>query len=519
MVPGGASSVSTKDAAGPAGAQPAAVADRAPSASSPEKWWQSLGDPVLDAVVHQALEGSLRLEAALARLEQARALEVATTGVALPQVSAASGGGHGTGSNLARGGRTPGALHAADQTSSQVSHLTQVSGFNATWDLDLSGRFRRLIEAAHDDAQAAAAARDAVQLALVGDLVRTYFVLRGAQLQARVLDQNVAAAERLVEIVQARFERGITNELDLTLARRQLASARADLAPVRAREQAASGLLATLSGVPRERLPEGVNAVAPIPVVPARVELGLPLDLLRRRPDLRQAEWELAGATARIGVATGNLFPSISLGAALGRQRAQLVDGGDARERIWSLGYGASLPLLDFGTLDALVRVADLQARERLALYRQAVIDAVREVDDAGNSLAAQRERARNLGEAAQAAQRATDLATERYERGLTDFLNVVDAQRQQYALEAQWATALADSGSAYATLWRSLGGGWQMPRPLPPAPLPEPDIVAMFHRLVDPAPELRRAQATAMAPASAPDAAWRESVRPAIAP
>ncbi len=472
----------------------APVAGGAP-APDMARWWQAMGDAQLDRLVEQALKDSPTIEIALSRLQQARAVEIAVTGMALPQVVAGSGGGHGTGTNLIRGGRVPGALHAADQSAPDIAHITQGSGVNATWDVDLFGRLRREIEAARDDAQAAAAARDAVQVALVGDVVRTYFRLRGFQMQVLVLQQNEEAVRRLVDLVQARFDRGITNELDLTLAQRQYAATVAELAPLTAQADAARGRIAALLGRFPDDLKDDLMAPSTIPAAPERIALGLPIDLLRRRPDIRAAEWDLAGATARIGVAIGDLYPQLSLSAAVGRQRAALLGGlPSTTQRIWSIGYAAGLPLLDFGTLDAAVQVADLQAQEQLYRYRQTVVQAFEDVDTSYAAFTAQQLRLRSLGDAVVAGQRAMSLASERYDRGLTDFLNVVDAQRQEYQLEAQYAVAQTAVGEQYVAVIQALGGGWEGFEGPPALDTPLPAVMAIFRRMLQPAPHTAEA-------------------------
>ncbi len=478
-----------------------AAANTADPAVEMGHWWQALGDAQLNRLVDRLLQDSPQIEIALSRLQQARTVEIAITGSALPQIVAGSGGGHGTGSNLIRGGRVPGALHAADQTAPDIAHITQATGFNATWDVDLFGRFRREIEAARYDAQAAAAARDAVQVALVGDMVRTYFRLRGYQTQVLVLQQNEAAARKLVDIVQARFDRGITNELDLTLARRQYAATVAELAPLEAQVEAERDRIAALLGRFPDDLKAELSPAAVIPPVPGQIALGLPIDLLRRRPDIRVAEWDLGSATARIGVAVADLYPQLSLSAALGRQREALFGGQpSSTRRIWSVGYAAGVPLLDFGTLDAIVQVADLQAQEQLWRYRQTVAQAFADVDSTVAAYEAQQKRLGSLGDAVVAGQRAMSLASERYDRGLTDFLNVVDAQRQEYQLEAQYAQAQAAVGEQYVAVIQALGGGWEGFGGPPSLPVPEPAVMAVFHRMLQPAPFSATAAAAAAA-------------------
>jgi len=464
------------------GPTPAKVAVNVEIAS----WWHALGDEQLNSLVDRALQANPSLEIALTRLQEARTFEVAVTGFALPRAEAAAGGARGTGSDLTRG-RIPGALSSADRPFNSTSRINQINGFDATWDIDLFGRLRRQIEAARYDSQAAAAARDSVQIAVISDVVRAYVDLRGLQLQLAVLQQNVRVAQSLMDLVQARFDRGITNELDVTLARRQLASVQAQVEPLHAQVQAAQYAIAVLLGRFPEDMKQELDAPGLIPPVPEQITPGLPLDLIRRRPDIREAEWDLAGSTARIGIATANLFPQLSLTAGLGHQEQGLGYKPALSQRIWSAGYSAVFPLLDFGTLDAFADIADLQAHEQLVRYKLTVQRAVQELDTAMAGFLAQQDRLRFLGDAVIASQRATSLATERYDRGLTDFLNVVDAQRQEYDLEGQYAFTQMTVDEQFIGVYRALGGGWEQYAGPPAIRTPQPAIVAMFRRLLHP--------------------------------
>jgi NodT family efflux transporter outer membrane factor (OMF) lipoprotein len=457
-----------------------------PANVDPATWWHALQDKELDTLVDRALTANPSLQIALARLQQARTFETALTGYALPRVEGDAGGGRGTGSDMTRG-RVAGPLDSGDHAIAPAGRITQIAGADAVWDIDLFGRFRREIEAARYDAQAAAAARDAVQIAVIADVVRAYVDLRGLQLQLAVYRQNLRASQDLLALVQARFDRGMTNELDLTLARREYAGVQAAVAPLAAQVDAASYAIATLLGQFPGDLQQELAVPGMIPAVPARIAAGQPLELIRRRPDIREAEWELAAATARIGVATANLFPQLSLGAGLGVQGQGLGYVPASSQRIWTAGYAAVLPLLDFGALDALANIADLQAREQLYNYRRTVQVAVQEVDTAIAVFLAQQDRLASLGEAVSASQRATELATQRYDRGLTDFLNVVDAQRQEYELQDQYVVAQMNLAEQFVVLYRSLGGGWEQFSGPPQLPMPQPAIVAMFRRLLQP--------------------------------
>jgi outer membrane protein TolC len=201
---------------------------------------------------------------------------------------------------------------------------------------------------------------------------------------------------------------------------------------------------------------------------------------LKRRPDIEQAEQQLAAATARIGVATADLFPRLAITAGVGAENSSLGTAGISHH-IWSVGPSLYWPLLDFGALDAAVDIADLQAHERLIAYRRTIIDAVRDADTAIGNFSAQQERLKNLDVAMLASERAVSLASQRYERGLTDFLNVVDAERQEYELENEYAATQQSAAEAFVTLYKALGGGWQQYQDVPPIRRPLPALMAIF--------------------------------------
>ena len=460
-----------------------AAAPAGPSAAiDPARWWRALGDAELDALVEQAVVANPDIAIGLTRLQAAQAQEAVLLGLTLPELDAAYAAAKGTGSDASRG-RVPSPLTSADNSSVLPGkQIQQIGGFAGFWEIDLFGRYRRAIEAGIYDAEAAAEVRHQLLVTVIADLVRTYVDLRGLQTSLAVLRQDIAAAESSRDFVALRYQRGLTNELDLTLAERELSSLRAELAPLTARIEAARYAIASLVGRFPEELDRSLTSARPIPALPESIAPGLPLDLLQRRPDIRESERRLAAATARIGVATGNLFPRIALAGAAGAQFAAI--GTDNGNHIWSLGPAAYWPLLDFGALDAQIDIADFRSQEQLLLYKRTVLNAVREVDSAVSAFAAQQDNVKNLGDALLQAQRAVTLAKERYDRGLTDFLNVVDAERRQYGLESQVIAAQQAAAEDFAALFKALGGGWEDYRATPPVRLPQPAILAMFSRL-----------------------------------
>jgi len=453
-------------------------------------WWQALKDPELDSLIARAVRGNPDVLIALDRLQAARTYEAGIIGTLLPEAEGSIGAGRGTGSDATRG-RASSLLRAGDN-SAGLKQINVVGGFDAIWELDVFGKYRREIEAARYETAATRAARNGVLVSVIADTARAYVDLRGLQVRAAVLAAAIDVLRESLRIVKIRYERGITNELDVTLATRELATLEAQAAPVAAQVEAAEYTIATLLGVYPEDIVEELAPKAMVPAVPGAVATGMPVELLRRRPDIQQAERELAAATARIGVATANLFPSIAISGAIGFQRQQAPGLPTIGQHIYSYGVGAAWPLLDFGQLDAQVEIADLQTRALLVNYKKTIQEAVREVDSNMGLYAAEQLSLGKLETALVASQRAVTLADERYERGLTDFLNVVDAERQEYDIEEQYAGAQVAAAEQFIELYRSLGGGWQNYQALPPIHRPLPAVVAMFQRVLSPSDPLK---------------------------
>lgn len=464
-------------------AQPQPASTTSVSENELASWWRTLNDPELDSLIERAVRANPDVQIALDRLQAARTVAIGTWSTVLPVGGASAGGGRGTGSDLARGRASQQLVSA--ESGAGLSQVNLLAGFDAAWELDFFGKYRREIEAARADAQAAAAARNAVLVAVIADVARAYVDLRGLQMRSAALHASIDVLTESRRIITERYERGITNELDLTLATRELNTLQAQVAPLDAAVEAAQYALATLLGQFPEELVAELSPQAALPIVPPQVETGMPVELLRRRPDVQVAERELAASTARIGVAAANLFPSIALTGAVGFQHQGWgATPASVSQHIWALGPAAAWPLLDFGALDAQLQVANLQTRALLVNYKKVIQGAVQEVDTLLSAYRAQQQGLANLAEALTASQRAVTLATARYERGLTDFLNVVDAQRQEYTLEDQYAQAQVAACEEFVALNRSLGGGWQNYQELPPLTKPLPAVAAAFREV-----------------------------------
>lgn len=455
-----------------------------------ERWWQSLNDPLLDSLVRQSVASNYDIRIAIARLQEARETEYAVGGGVLEGLGATPGAdisaaaGRGSGTNSIRGRLAP-PVYAGTNTNG-LAEITHAAGFDAGWEIDLFGRYTRLLQAARADTQAAAEFQHDVLIATVAEVVRAYIDVRSLQLRLEIARENAETQSRTANLVGVRFQRGLTNELDVALADRQYARTTAQIAPFEAAIVAAERRIAVLLGHDPELLRAQLDKPAPLPAVPPQVSAGMPIALLRRRPDIRQAERNLAAATARIGVATANLFPSIALTAGAGLQGQGLGRTPEQTSFIWSVGPSFYWPFLDFGQLDAAVKISDYQAVEMLFNYRKIVIIAVEQVDNALSNYAAEQQSLAQLNVAVEASRKAVHLAQRRYENGLTDFLNVLDAQRQLYELEDQTAVEQETLTDEFVALYKALGGGWEGFEAPPPAPRPGPAAIAAGMAIID---------------------------------
>jgi NodT family efflux transporter outer membrane factor (OMF) lipoprotein len=449
-----------------------------PAGGDLTQWWRSLHDQELNALEDRALRANLDLEVALDRVQEARAALVVIANQALPVGGATGGGGVGTGSDETRNRAAPSfrsAVNGAGLSSVQVA-----GGFEANWDLDLFGKVRRALEGQTYDVEALKAAWDWVMVTVTADVARDYLDMRAEQARLAVLKQDIAVAKTGQDLAQTRFDRGLTNELDVALARRELATLQAEVAPLKAQIEVSRNAIAVLLGTYPEDLAKELAKPGPIPTMPRRIPTGAPIDLLRRRPDIAEAERRVAAATARIGVAVSQLFPDVFLtGAGGGQGGIRSSYTVSAANWIGSIGPGVYWPLLDFGALDAQIEIADLTTREQLTAYKQSILTAVQQVDDATVSFRAQQESLLSLDRALAAAKLSTTLASDRYDGGLTDYLNVLDAERQQFDLRQQYVSAQQIEGESLVGLYKALGGGWEPRAAIPPLPTPQPAAIA----------------------------------------
>jgi NodT family efflux transporter outer membrane factor (OMF) lipoprotein len=469
-----------------------AIKQPATGGASPDlwQWWRTLHDPQLNDLIELALRNNLDLKIALDRLQQARLQLVVIGGQALPELNGSAGGGVGTGTDETKG-RAAEALRAGDN-SAGLRSITQIGGLDAEWEIDVFGKIARRVEAQVYTAEALKEARDWVYVVIAADVSRLYFDLRARQDQLQILYRDIDAARKVLDLAQTRLDRGLTNELDVTLAKRQVATLEANVEPLKALIASNGYAIAVLVGEYPETLGRDLRRPAAVPRLPARAPVGLPVDLLRRRPDIREAERFLAAAVADVGARTADLFPSLAITAAGGAQGGPRSGSGIPITWIGSVGPSIDAPILDFGALDASIEIADYKAHQLATAYKQTILVAVQQVDEANVTYRGYRQSLLNLDTALDAARQATKLSTERYDRGLTDFLYVLDAERQQFALEQQRAEVIRLSGDSFVALYKALGGGWPPDEIIPPIRHPDPAAVAAFKRLSQDPPHQR---------------------------
>jgi multidrug efflux system outer membrane protein len=415
------------------------------------RWWTAFGDPTLDSLVERAMDANLDLQAAAARVREARALAGQTRADLLPQIDSS---GSATRNRFSENGVLP--VPGDPETD------TYTAGFDAAWELDLFGGTRRSLEAAEADIDASLEDQRAVLVSLLGEVARAYVDLRGSQRRSAVVRSNIAAAQSTLDLTNARLRAGLATELDVARAAALLAGAEAPLALSEAAARVEVHRLGVLLGVQPGDLAAELETEAPIPAPPERILVGLPSELLERRPDVRRAERQLAAATARIGAAVADRYPRFSLTGAFGLQSASSADFADAASRAWSLGPSVRWPVFSGGRITANIEVQDARAEQALVAYRQSFLTALEDVENALVNYLREWDHRRSLEAAAAAGRKSVALADDLYRKGLTDFLDVLDAERALYDAELDLAESEAASSLNMVALYKALDGGWE---------------------------------------------------------
>lgn len=430
------------------------------SAEPNAAFWSVFGDAELDALETRALSANHDLRIALANLNQARALRRETAFDYLPTVTTSAG------YTKARQSQdqAPGLDRAA-----RKSELYD-AGFDAFWELDLFGRVRRENEASHANEEALTADLHSAQISVAAEVARTYFELRGAQARYAVAQGNADNQLGTLQYTEARLKYGRGTEFDQQRARAQLATTRARVPDQQIAISNAMHRLAVLCGLEPEALKDELagagDAITGMPALPRLVSIGQPEDLLRRRPDVASAERQLAAATAGIGIATADYFPRVTFSGEAGYSASKLSSFGDSGSGSYAFGPSISWAAFDLGRVHARVQQSRAAADGALARYQQSVLRALEETSNSLDAYGYNRHKLDLLDESVQASDRAVQLARVRFEAGAADFIDVLDAERNQLDAEDQLAQARTQTATSLVALYKSLGGGWNADAP-----------------------------------------------------
>ncbi|MCX6908509.1 MAG: efflux transporter outer membrane subunit [Verrucomicrobia bacterium] len=344
-------------------------------------------------------------------------------------------------------------------------------GFDATWELDIFGRLRRSVEASTAVVAETEAQRRDVLVTLTAELARNYFELRGAQHQLSVIRRNAETQRETLDLTLSKLRAGRSTELDAARARTQLNATLAIVPPFEAAVKHAIHRLGVLTGRQPTALDADLIQAAPLPPLPALVNIASPSELLRRRPDIRAAERALAAATARIGVEIADLFPRVTFNGNVALESGHLTGLAAGGADTYSFGPRISWAALDLGRVRARIKAARARADGELAAYEKTVLLALEETENALVTFGRERARRDYLAASARDAGSAFVLARQRYDGGITDFLVVLDAERTQLEIQAQLAQSDTRTATALVAIYKSLGGGWEIEvRPVKPA-------------------------------------------------
>lgn len=444
------------------GAAPALQTPTVIGRTLPAQWWLALGDPVLNQLQQLAFEVSPDLRTAALHYAQARAQRSTVAAQRGPQINASGGVTRERQSESGASTRLIGSL--APNPDPLVKELSEPfnlyqAGIDASWELDLWGRISRSIEAADADIADQQALLDLARLSLTSDVGRNYFELRTTQRQIVLTREDIAALQDRLGLLQARVDGGLVDHFDLDRQQSELSAVKAQLPPLLAQEGASKNQLTLLLGKPPGALQDLL--AAPSRDVAGKLpdmQLGLPSEVALRRPDIRAAEARLHRATANIGIAEAEMYPSISLGARFGYESYLSGEFSDWGSRTWSVGPSLNLPLFDRGRRKSVVQLRELEQQEAAVNYQQTVLKAWQEIDDALSAYNAERQRSTELTIRAQSAEQAYEIAQARYDGGTTDFLTVLDSQRSDLQARRDLVSSEGDLYARYMLVNKAIG-------------------------------------------------------------
>ncbi len=455
-------------------------------------WWGIFNDPELTSLEARAASANLDVRIAAVRLEEARAQRTVAGAAQYPTLNAAgsytremaskegifsafSSPTQGASTNAAGvAGGVAGGVSSGSAPASIFQPFNLYSyGFDASWEPDFWGQVARGIESANASVLATEQARRAALTSVLAEVARNYVQLRGTQRSLAITRENLATAQDSLRLTQDRFANGLTTDLDVNDARVQVGLTAAQLPSLEQQQSSLINQIALLLGAQPASLGGELLAAQPVPPPPPRVPVGLPSELLLRRPDIAQAEALLHSATADIGVAEASFYPSVTLSGSASLQALQFSNLGTWSALQYGFGPAINLPIFQGGQLIGTLELRKAQAREAAITYRKTVLGAWHEVANAFDAYQAEQRRRDRLDEATRAARLATNLARQRYQQGIADFLSVLDAQRSQLSAEQQLADSTTTVSTNLVAIYKALGGGWDSSVAASAAPAP----------------------------------------------
>ena len=418
------------------------------------QWWKLFNDQLLDTLVETAYKQNLTLQIAGLRVLEARAQLGIVTGSLYPQSQSVSGN-----YSYNRGKETP----LTDRYFSQAG-----VGFDAGWELDFWGKFRRGVESADANLIANIASYDDVLVTLTAEVARNYVLIRTLEERIRLAEENIKIQTRSLELTTNQFETGFVTELDMQQATTQLRNTQASVPNLQISLEQAQHALSILMGMPPQDLDEILGKARDIPNAPPEIAAGIPADLLRRRPDIKQAELQAAAQSAQIGIADAELLPSFTLFGSIGWNvndagNDDLGDLFDSNNLAFSTGPSFQWKILNYGRLKNQVRVQDARFQQLLANYENVVLNAAGEVKNAISSFLHSKVEASYRKESAIAAKRSTDLSMLQYTEGVSRYQSVLDSTRSLASQQDAYAVTRGNIATSAIALYKALGGGWEV--------------------------------------------------------
>jgi multidrug efflux system outer membrane protein len=419
--------------------------------TSVAQWWTLFGDEELNSLVDRAVRSNKDLQVAEARIRQARAQRRLVSAPALPSLNASG--------SYSRSKRSAG---SSGFGAGGKIELCQ-AGLDASWEIDLFGGVRRAVEAANANLAASEENLNDVLVTLLGEVATNYIEVRGSQRRIAVAQENIETQRQTVEVAQGRFEAGLGTRLEVAQAQALLAQTESQIPALEIAVKQSIYQLGVLLGSEPESLVQELSTPGAIPPVPPEVPVGLPSELLRRRPDIRRAERQLAAATAQIGVATADLFPRLSLTGSYGRQSPKGSDLFSSGNDCWSYGPGLSWPIFAGGAVRANIEVQNALQEQALAAYESTVLTALQDAETSLATYDQSRQGQRSLSQAVDASRQAAQIARDLYQKGLTDFLNVLQSETTLYQAQDQLIQDQQQVSTALVAVFKALGGGWEV--------------------------------------------------------